>query len=507
MVFKLFVIGCAMIASSVTTAAVQTNFSAKVSDNSVELGKYITLQLNAPASMPPLNTVDLSSLKTRFHIDSRNDIVTETGRQNWKLRLYPYQKGEQRIPALELNKFKTTSIMISVTDAIDPKSKSPLTIQYSTSSTTPWLREQVLMIYTLSSTQKLYDLKLTDATHPVASIYTLDTEEAEQNPKLSHAPNQDQNKTQTTAESTVNAENHRTYSYKTGYAIFSLKAGKHQISLPPLILKRDGTTTHHFYPPPINLSVKALPLYLPATVPVGAINLETETLYWFKLTQRLTNANLHLSGKRVLPSTLPDIAHQLNSTDSIQTYPESHKKQQIINSSGLNTNIHYSLPLKLVTQGIHSFAPIRILNFDPTKGTLRSTQYNMPRIISLNVWVSILLSLLISLAVLYLLMKLYRYIIFQFRRQRCYKLALQTLSNSNEPHSIRTALKLISQAEGKNQNQTPQAWLKIFASGTTNNELLDPLNQVFYNHKNEQDISTLTHMLIVTIENRRPLFF
>lgn len=465
---------------STSIAVADSTVTAKLSHSNLELGKHTRLILSAPESFPPLDTINLDTLKPIFYIDNISEVEIVQGRQVMKLRLSAYHIGEQTISALKFNKSYTQPITFAVTDAVDPKSNLPIYINYSISTTSPWVRQQVLALYTLTSRLKLYDLKL--ASFNQSSIDSNDL----------------------IIQETKAID---TYIYKTGYAVFNLAAGQQTLNLPALVLKRDGTTSHRFYPPPYKLTVKALPLYLPATVPVGSLTLETDRPFQFNLTQRLTHNKFSLIGNNIQPAALPFLSNQLDSTESIQTYPDT-KIQSLFNDvTGLTSKIQYTLPLKPISQGILQLEPIRLLNFDPERGVLLAAEHSLPVLLSLNLWVTILLILIFIFLLIILLYKLYIKMRFQVHRYLKYQLAIQYLSNTSDPLIVREVLQLISQAEGEQSNMTPDSWLNKMTNTASKNALQIPLNRMLYRQSGSEDKNTLITSLIKIIKARHRFIF
>jgi len=460
-----------------TLSFAQGQLSIELSRHEIELGKHVLMTLKAPSSLPSLDSIDLTELAKTFHINKLADVEIDQGRQSWKFRLHPYRTGKHTLPRLhfhdyaseEIDKETYEEIYITVNNAIDPKSKKPLFVNYSVSTSTPWVRQQVLVTYQLTSSLRQYDLKITKPNDSKFISHNLSLEE-----------------------SVLENNNGDIYQYRTGFALFNLKSGPQQLELPPLVIKRDGTTTHRFYPAPIDLAVKALPAYLPATVPVGRLSLKMDSGWHFTFTQTLSNIEIGLIGHHVQLRHLPDIAYQLSSTDSIQTYPDLREEQQSDDANGLTSRIQYTIPLKSISQGIHSLQTIRLLHFDPVSGTLQSRRYELPMVISLHKWLVIGIGLLLLAVIAYVLIRLFQYLRYQFIRYRYYRLALQQLSNATDANHIRSAMKLICKAESLSQNISPQQWLGHFSS-TVNTKRQDQLNMIFY-HKMRHDIQIVVEL-------------
>ena len=223
-------------------------FTTAISTDTIQLGKSFSLTLSTSSSAKNLNAIDLGTLKKTFYINPTSDITFDesTGYYNRKLRLIAYQTGITHIPELKFNGQTSKPHIITVIHPIDDKTHTPIQLQANVSNYQPWLREQTLVTYNITTHFARAQIKTIPLNQP--NVLTQELEVIRNQSNLQS-----------------------TYRYKTGWAVFPVITGKLEITLPPIELVRDGVTTHQFYHPPISLDVKPLPLYVPATIPVGNV--------------------------------------------------------------------------------------------------------------------------------------------------------------------------------------------------------------------------------------------
>jgi hypothetical protein len=110
----------------------QVGFMPDTANAHIELGKPLWLELSTNQTTPSLNTIDFSELGKQFHLDKSLpiNIDPKLGRQHWRLRLYAYGTGTKTIPPLLYAQARSTALNIEVKDAIDPKTNTPIKLQF-----------------------------------------------------------------------------------------------------------------------------------------------------------------------------------------------------------------------------------------------------------------------------------------------------------------------------------------------------------------------------------------
>lgn len=442
-----------------------SNFTATFTSSEVELGRAITLILSAPGATPELNTINLEEFETYFHINTSSDVEfdEQNGQQTWKLRLTPYNTGTTELAPLVFNNEYSQSSSLNVTDAIDKKTGTPISLSTHVSSTQPWVREQVLLSIHLQTSIPRAQFKLGPATVANTIVEKLNVHH-NQEPELNHSP----------------------HNYKIGWAIFPLAPGKMKITLPPVELIRDGVTTHRFYNAPFELNVQALPLYIPATIPVGRIELSSAHTIKYLLQNNLDEYKLSLTGQNMLLTNLPDITSQITSNRSIRVYPETTNTTQTNTHKGIVSQINYIIPIKALKQGYSGLDDIRLTYFDPVSGTLKVYNQSNLILLSINTWLAWLFTILIFTLVIYVLFKLIQWLL-KFREKIiAYSNAITSLQIQCTPEELKTSISLMSGAEGYSTNVTLQSWIDTIKYARPEIAFTEEINRLLYMERPEK---------------------
>ena len=97
-----------------------------VATSGLEYGMPVTVDLSVSGLQPDLNTLDLSGLDRDFIVETLDNVErdAETGRQRWRIRLYPRRPGELWIPSLIFHGKKTDPVKLSVSPAADSRNNA-----------------------------------------------------------------------------------------------------------------------------------------------------------------------------------------------------------------------------------------------------------------------------------------------------------------------------------------------------------------------------------------------
>ena len=178
-------------------------------------------------------------------------------RQRLDFTLYPRHSGTLTLPALAIADRRSAPITVEVTPAVSQG--SALSVTPKLSSTRPWVRQQVLITLEVITPDRFASLEIEPPPLPGFEVTDLPGER----------------------ERIETADGERTR-LRAGLALFALTSGAHRLRLPPVHYRLDGGTRRIFTLPEPVLEVKALPPYVPPTLPVGKVSigstLETEGL-------------------------------------------------------------------------------------------------------------------------------------------------------------------------------------------------------------------------------------
>lgn len=444
--------------------AFAANFTAEVSAQQIELGKPLTLTLRCTTLSTVLDTLSLSALQESFAIKplAGPAINKQTRQQSWQLRLYAYNTGRITIPSFMFAGATSNPMIINVTPAFDAKTQAPIVISTAISTVTPWYKQQVLVTHTFTT---------------AAPIVVFDTPEI----TLANAKaipllvNRELISTQPSALTR----------HTVGWAVFPVQHGTQSIELPPVAYVRDGVRSHLFYQKPLLLQVKPLPAYLPATLPVGKLQLSLRSYPGrFIFSQQLVESQVQLAADGMLAADLPVLTPQMRSSDAITVHPLAQHTQQTATALGINTVADYRVPFSLRSQGLQQLPELRVQYFDPDTGKIHTDEITWPRFMVINPWLAAVIGLVVTL----LLLRSADYLLKILRRQwfclQGYRQAMLQLASATTPQAIKQVLISIAMAEHWPANLTLQQWQRHWqtrhARINFNDTVVNELSQSLY---------------------------
>jgi BatD DUF11 like domain len=435
---------------------------AQLNTTTIEFGKPLTLTITDSASRPTLTTLDLTPLRQDFHVIAPASVEQIAQQQRWQLRLYPYRVGVVTIPELTLLTAHTRPLQVTVTPAIDAKTRTPMQFTATLSNTTVWLKQALHINAELITTAPLVVL---EANHPTLENGLLIPQPVTREP--------------------IDAQHTR---HRIGWVWFPQRSGTQTIKPLLISVQRDGVITHSFYLQPTPLEVQPLPHYLPATLPVGrfAVQQTSPSNSWL-LTQRLYTLGVELRAIDMLPTDIPSLERQLPSTTAMTLLATATQQQQTISPSTLITTINYNLPFTLHHSGMVSPGVLHLQSFDPGSGRLHTYSLALASQLAVAPWLAIsgiLLLLGLTIAIGIYLMRIVRDIV---QRVRGYRRVLHQLDRATTAQDLRQSLQLIAVTEGWPVNFSLSAWQYHWQTkhgeGVMTAELLAALSHALYQHQ------------------------
>lgn len=427
-----------------TPVQAYSELETSVSRIQLELGKAVELRLYSPQTTVSLNNINLDVLKNDFHIKHVSDISLVNNAQSQRITLYPRKIGHVIIPALHLINTRTSPIKLDVTPAIDPKDNSVMKILYSIPTLTPWKKQQVLVKFELTGHAAILRLNTPNAYSDHSEIVSLDH-----------------------SSKTLKQNNQSLTRHTTGWAIFPRQAGQKILELPGVQLVRDGITTHQFYPPLLNLDVKPLPVYIPATMPVGKLELTHMKMpARLMMTDKIYSTGIIIKASGVIPSGLPSIKSQLKSTSAISFYPSTIQKDELNNNTGVSTRHSYTINYKSYQQGVLNLGSVILNYFDPLSGTIKTAQFETGKFFSIHTSIAIIIGFFLIFISYLVLVKVISLVKLKWHCFLGYKNVLDALPDMKNAADIKDALAMISLAENWRSNLTLQQWHKQWSQKT-----------------------------------------
>ena len=468
-----------------THAKDSTELQVMLSNKNIELGKPLYLTLTSRQTKISLDEINLTTLATHFHIKNISNTDTYPDHQQKRITLYPRNKGSFFIPALTFFNSTTETIPIEVVHAKDLKDNTPIGVTTSISTLAPWKKQQVLVKTEITTKASIVVFNTDNASSEHSDIVPL---------AISSQP--------------ITINNKEWTRHVLGWSIYPKQKGNHQLALPSINLVRDGVTTHRFYPPLLNLEVKALPIYIPSTMPVGRLNLSVTSKATSPIIlNSLGNIKIKLSGDSANATNLPSLTSQLKSSKAISVYPAEISSQHRNTLQGTRIDTVYDVNFKMKQQGRHSFDDINLSYFDPVSGTIESRTKNIGSIYSFHPWLVNIMAILLLGLIAKLAYLLWQWGQHEWRSYINYKEALLKIRTANDSQTIKQCLSLIAKAENWPQNLTPRQWHSRSQTITAEFNLLalQQLEQMLYDNK-EGDIESFKNKLIdICYQRQKPL--
>lgn len=471
-----------------TNSAIASTDSSKLflftEKNESVIGRPIYVNLYGVSLSTKIDNIDLSKLNENFGVVS-DHVIQNTRDKRWpdqkvqilKLKLYPRHIGNVSIPSLVTKdaRSKAKTILIKKNGIELPK--------LNLSSTTPFEREQMFVNISVVSNDSTSRLSINDS--PIINGF-----ESAPLP-FNRIKNKD-----------------GTYLLSIGLAITPLKQGKQKIEIPPIKLSVSGVYRKLFYLPISIVDVKSLPMYLPPTVPVGKVSIQSKlSSKWLLNTNTLSYWDITISGDVSDPYRLPGILRQITSNKSIKFLPAKSVRSTKITDNNITSIVEHSIPFKTTHSGFIKLPQLKIDYFDPENGKIRTITYFTNNILSLNLfWRS---TLIISISLLFLYITRIIYIKITSIRHSVLKRAqaVNILNNENSALDLREAIKLLAEAENWPSNTTLEQWRVFwkdkYQTKSAFDDLITSLSSYFYGSEKNLNTKNLSLQLVECVKHRK----
>ncbi|MBI3563506.1 MAG: BatD family protein [Gammaproteobacteria bacterium] len=454
----------------------------RVNNPQVELGKPFTLTLRFNQRHPSLDAIDLTPWRQAFHVMPITDIEKRPHGQRWQVRLYPYALGSQPIPVLNFAGQHSQALVVDVTPAVDPKTHTPMEFRTAINPPRPWLKQAVYINAELISTSPIMVVETNTPTTASGVVYP-----------------------QRVTHETLSAGRTRHHS---GWIWFPQQRGTQTLEPLFVVVQRDGVMTHSFYIRPPRIEVQPLPPYLPATLPVGNLQLHaTTTSPRWRFTDRLYSLGFELLATDVLPSDLPPLDRQLHSRNALTLYTAT---QRLITrfDRPMTSTTHYQIPFSLAHSGYYSPGSVQLQYFDPHTAKLRSLVTPLPAYIAIApVWAAMTILLLVWFLA-WAGAGLMRTAADALRQRWGYRRLLQHVNTLTSVVELRDVLRQIAVIEAWPPNLSLSAWAQQWQTRhrpiALNPRLVVELSQALYQGKSI-DIDQQRQMLRGLCYRRFPL--
>ena len=448
------------------------------------IGRPIHVDVYGISLNSKIENLDLSKLNDNFGVVS-DYVIQNISDNRWpheqvqilKLKLYPRHTGLITIPSLVSKNAisKTIPVLISK-DGIDPP-------KLILSSKKPYEQQQIIAEISVNSIDPTSRLSINDSlTINGFEITPL---------SFNRSKNKD-----------------GTYLLSIGLAVTPLKIGKQKIEIPPVKYSVSGVFRKLFYLPINIIDVKELPSYLPPTIPVGKIDIQSkQSTKWLLNTNTLSYWKIKISGNVSNPYRLPAILRQITSNKSIKFLPAKSERTIELKDNNLISIVNHSIPFKILKNGFVKLPQLKINYFDPGNGKITTMTYSSNNILSLNLFWRSVFILSISLILIYLSRIIYTNIQIVRRSRLKREQALHILKNGNTAENLREAMKLLAEAENWPSNTTLEQWSVFwkekYQTKSNYNNFISSLSSCFYGSDKNMNIKNLSLQLLECVKYKK----
>ena len=423
----------------------------QVKNSTIELGRPLYIKIIAEELETDLSTLPLQALSKNFVLASK-DLDTEileqnngqskqsrktaSRRQTLSLKLFPRQSGKFLIPVFSVENISSDEQVIKVEDATTRGDE--ISFDWSLSSSSAWQREQIIILLTITTPEEYANVKL--------------VKQAVDGIELTPLP--------VTREWIKEKQNGQS-KITTGWSLLPLQGGNLNIDLPAVEYNLSGVKRRTFYLPEIKLEIQPLPTYLPPTIPVGEIQIETSvTPNGMLKKDELAYWNLSIKSSSLTPYWLPPVLRQVKSDKHIQFYPANSKRSLHPDSTGTNGRVDHTVPFKPLRNGITCLPDLKIQYFDTVIGKLETVRHKTDCSISSGTAVRILFILTLAGLLAFLSIRVFLYWIKQIRVGRKRQSVLALIRSASTETDLLAGIRRLARVEGWPSNITLSEWLK-----------------------------------------------
>ncbi|MBU0653573.1 MAG: BatD family protein [Gammaproteobacteria bacterium] len=243
-----------------------------------------------------------------------------------------------------------------------------------------------------------------------------------------------------------------------GWALFPHTPGRQAIQLPTIRYQLNGREAAQWQPPLQTLEVRALPPYLPPTLPVGKVDIESsiEPSGWLQ-SDHLAYWHVSLSSDAVTTAQFPPILKQVQVAQGVEVFPA--KVAQPTQGGGA-FQLEYRIPFKPQGNGRLALPTLHWHWFDPASGRLEQVQHPPPHPWVLGwLWRSAL-GLVIGVILLAGGWVLGKIASKHWRQWLAKQRVLQALQGNTDPQAVRQAMRECAVAHGWPDNFSSAQWLQ-----------------------------------------------
>lgn len=338
-----------------------------------------------------------------------------------------------------------------------PLPQGEIRVQTELSTTTPWVREAILIRMQAITPDRFASLAIEPSPLPGFELIPLAAER-------DYIDTPDGPRTR----------------LRIGLALYALTAGVQKPALPAVHYRLSGGTRERLSLPQPELTVKALPPYVPPTMPVGrvAIHSQVDAPGWpgnWLNKGEMGFWHITLQADAVPAGWLPPLSSQLTASEAIRLLPADSTADQ----QGVHARVDYRVPFTPLANGRAALPELRLQYFDPHTARLEWVSHRPARPLVLGLPLRLVLAAGLLAFVLWSAHKLSRWTRRRYGQWRERRAALNELMQASNTAGLRTALRRYAAAQHGAANLTLTQW-HTQHPGKLPEELFEQLQQASY---------------------------
>ncbi len=461
--------------------------AASVAQNEVVYGQSLTMTVRADSRGAVLQGIDLDPLREDFQVET--SAASDTDRDGTidtlQIELRPRRPGELTIPSLWLAGARSEPLPLQVAAAGD--GRQPLRVDTRVSASSVWARQQLLVTVQVRSTNRFFELRAPAFDQPGLTVVPLQTE--------------------TDNESVAGVD----YTLKTtGWALYPARSGAMVLNLPPVDYSRGGRIQARFPMPRVRVDVRALPPYVPADMPVGAVRLttrldapallNTDSIAFWKVTT---------SASDLPAAALPSALARLRNRQDLEFMPATPERRQQTTGRGVHSSRTVTIPFIASGSGRIPLPVLQVQYFDPDTGRLVRVATPAQSVWVLGTGGRIALSVFCLVAVWYGATRAWRMVRAAHARSNRERVLLREIGAAAHASDVRSALQRFGRAQGWRLNGSLQTWLLRFEQHYRS---VDPqlersfatLNRLEFAADQRDELAEVRARLVAALQKARP---
>ncbi len=461
--------------------------SASVAQNDLIYGQSLTMTVRAENRGAVLQGIDLDPLREDFQVETSaaSDTDGDGTIDTLRIKLRPRRTGEFTIPSLSLAGARSEPLPLHVAAASD--GGQPLRVDSRVSASSVWVRQQLLVTVHVRSTNRFFELQAPSFDQPGLTVVPLQTE--------------------TDNESIAGTD----YTVKTtGWALYPAHSGAMLLNLPPVDYSRGGRIQARFAVPRVRVDVRALPPYIPADMPVGAVRLttrldapallNTDSIAFWKVTTSASNLPV---------AALPSALARLRDSADLEFIPATPVWGQQTTVDGVHSSRTVTIPFVAGGSGRIPLPILRLQYFDPDTGRLVRVATQAQSVWVLGTGWRISLSAICLAALLYGATHTWRVVRAAHARSKRERALLREIRAAGRASEVRRALQHFGHDQGWRLNGSLQTWLLRF---TQHYRSVDPrleqnlvtLNRLEFAAEQRGDLDEVRARVVAALQKARP---